>query len=105
MRVSPLLPVLFMMGAVLTACDHHVDGIARMNEIPFGGAAEANLAAMVANPADLYRGHGQSWAGATSAVPPLERLTTDHPKPLLNPGQAGAGGGASAGGSAGGAGG
>ena len=47
------------MAASLAACAHNFDGVAKLNDLPFGGTNEANLAAMVANPADLIHGHGQ----------------------------------------------
>jgi type IV pilus biogenesis protein CpaD/CtpE len=97
MRFSPVLPLLLMMAAALAACAHNTDSVAKLNEIPFGGAVQANLAAMVANPADLVHGRGQLPVDGASAVLPLERLSTDHQKPLLSPGHSATGAGGSGG--------
>jgi type IV pilus biogenesis protein CpaD/CtpE len=103
MRVSPVLPLLFAVTAMLTACAHNTDSVAKLNEIPFGGTNDANIAAMVVHPADLVRGHGQDQVDGTTAVAPVQRLLTDRPKTLPNPGGGeGGGGGSSGGGSSGG---
>jgi Pilus biogenesis CpaD protein (pilus_cpaD) len=106
-RISPILPLLVVTSLALSACDHHTDSIARLNTIPFGGANDANIAVMVANPPDLLRGRGQDSIDGTTAQEPIQRLLTDHPKPLLNPGGNTPGGGSygSSGGGGGGAGG
>lgn len=98
MRISPVLPLLFLMSGMLTACDHNIDGVARLNRIPFGGANDVNIAAMAANPTDLIRGRGVTSVSGKAAEAPIQRLESDHPKALLNPGQnAGNGGGAAGG--------
>lgn len=104
MRISPVLPLLFVMSGLLSACEHNIDGIARLNAIPFGGTNDANIAAMAANPADLIRGRGVMTVGGKAAEAPIQRLEADHPKALLSPGQnsGGGGGGAAGGGAAGG---
>jgi hypothetical protein len=51
------------------------------------------------------RGHGQDQVDGTTAVAPVQRLLTDHPKSLPNPGGAeggGGGGGSGSGGASGG---
>ncbi|HBK06084.1 MAG TPA: hypothetical protein DDZ81_09485 [Acetobacteraceae bacterium] len=98
MRISPVLPLLFLMSGILTACDHNIDGIARLNEIPFGGTNDVNIAAMVANPADLVRGRGETAVSGKSADAPIQRLDTDHAKTLLNSGQASTSSGGASGG-------
>jgi type IV pilus biogenesis protein CpaD/CtpE len=102
MRISPILPLLLAVSAVLTACAHNTDSVAKLNEIPFGGTNDANIAAMVVNPADLVRGHGQDRVDGTTAVAPVQRLLTDRPKTLPNPGGAEGGGSSGAGSSGGG---
>jgi type IV pilus biogenesis protein CpaD/CtpE len=91
MHLSPVLPLFFVMTAALTACEHHTDSVARLNDIPFGGTNEANIAVMVANPADLMQGRGQKTLDGPTAASPVLRLLTDHPKQLLKPGPMGGG--------------
>lgn len=93
MRNLPVLPLLFLLGAGLSACAHNTDSIATLNDIPFGGTNEANIAAMVVNPADLVHGRSQASVDGATATPPIQRLLTDHPKALLRPGQTGGGAG------------
>jgi type IV pilus biogenesis protein CpaD/CtpE len=97
MRISPVFPLLFVMAATLAACDHNVDAIARLDRIPFGGSNQANIAAMVANPADLIRGRGENSAVGQEASAPIDRLQTDRQKLLLNPGHSVTTGGGSGG--------
>jgi type IV pilus biogenesis protein CpaD/CtpE len=101
MRISPVLPLLFVMAATLTACAHNFDSVARLNDIPFGDTNEANIAAMVVNPTDLVRGHGQETLDGTTATAPIQRTLTDKEKKLPDPGGSGGGGGSSGGGSGG----
>jgi type IV pilus biogenesis protein CpaD/CtpE len=61
------------------------------------GASHANVAAMVANPHDMIRGHGDARADGAEAEGAVTRLRQDHAKPLLNPAGS-AGGGAGGGG-------
>lgn len=96
MRFSPILPLLLAVSAALSACNSSVDSIATLNDMPFGGTNQANIAAMVANPADLVRGRGTGPTSGKTAEAPIERLQTDHDKPLLSPGK-GATSGASGG--------
>ncbi len=97
MRISPILPLLFAMSALLTACDYSLDGVERLNAIPFGGVNDVNIAAMVANPTDLIRGRGETPVNGKSAEAPIQRQDTDHPKSLLTTGQGASGGGATGG--------
>jgi uncharacterized membrane protein YgcG len=105
MRFSPILPLVLATSLALAACDHHTDSIARLNRIPFGGANDANIAAMAERPADLMRGRGQGPVDGTTAEGPIHRLLTDRPKPLLNAGSNVPGGGGGNNGSGGGGGG
>jgi type IV pilus biogenesis protein CpaD/CtpE len=91
MHLSPVLPLFFVMTTALTACEHHTDSVARLNDMPFGGTNEANIAVMVVNPADLMQGRGQKTLDGPTAASPVLRLLTDHPKQLLKPGQTGGG--------------
>jgi type IV pilus biogenesis protein CpaD/CtpE len=95
MRSALVLPLLFVMTMALVACDHNFDEVAKLNDIPFGGTNEANIAAMVANPADLLQGRGQERVGAWTTTAPIQRLQTDHDKKMLNAGhtETGASGG------------
>jgi type IV pilus biogenesis protein CpaD/CtpE len=95
MRKSLVLPLWFVMAASLVACEHNFDGVAKLNEAPFGGVNEANIAAQVANPADLVHGRGRDGAEGKNAAAAVLRLQTDHDKALLNAGktQTGASGG------------
>jgi type IV pilus biogenesis protein CpaD/CtpE len=92
MRISPILPLLFVMAIPLVACEHNFDGVAKLNAEPFGGTNEANIAAMVANPADLVLGRSQTMAGGKDAAASIQRQQTDHDKKLLNAGRTEAGG-------------
>lgn len=63
------------------------------------GANAGNIAAMVANPNDLIRGHGVQKLDGKEAAVSVERIWTDKPKPLpeLSPGVNGSSGGSGAG--------
>jgi type IV pilus biogenesis protein CpaD/CtpE len=97
LRLAAVLPVLF----ALASCDHNTDEIARMNEEPLGHTNASNIAAMVANPMDLVRGHGGNGPDAAITTAPIDRLESDRPKALPNAG-GGSGGGSSGGGGGGG---
>lgn len=99
MRISPVLPLLFVVSVALTACAHNTDLIAKLNDEPLGHTNESNIAAMVANPADLVRGHGGGPVDDAVSVQPIQRYEADHLKALPNPG--GNSGGGSGGGSGG----
>ena len=71
MRISPVLPLLFVVPVALTACAHNTDLIARLNDEPLGHTNESNIAAMVANPADLVRGHGGGPVDDAVSVEPI----------------------------------
>lgn len=100
MRISPVLPLLFAVSASLTACDQHTDFVARLNAEPLGHTNQSNIAAMVANPADLVRGHGGGGAGAAVTTLPIQRYDADRAKPLSTSGTSS--GGSSSGGASGG---
>lgn len=96
MRFYPVLPLLLTVSMALSACEHNFDSVAKMNDLPIGETVTANLAAMVANPTDLVRGHGVGPSGSKGAANAIERLDTEHAKSLLRPG--GYSGGAPSGG-------
>jgi type IV pilus biogenesis protein CpaD/CtpE len=95
MRIHPVLPLLFALTSGLTACAHNTDFIAKLNAEPLGNTNQANIAAMVANPTDLVRGHGVGPADGAVSVLPIQRFEADHAKGL---GGASSGGGAATGG-------
>jgi type IV pilus biogenesis protein CpaD/CtpE len=97
MRISPVLPLLFVVSVALTACEHNTDFVARLNAEPLGHTNESNIAAMVANPSDLIRGHGGGPIDSAVSVSPIDRFEADHLKPLPNPGGSSSGGGAAGG--------
>jgi type IV pilus biogenesis protein CpaD/CtpE len=92
MRTTLVLPLLFVMATALVACDHNFDAVAKLNEVPFGGTNQANIAAMVANPSDLVHGRGRDDVSGWTATAPIQRLQTDHDKKLLNTGHTETGG-------------
>lgn len=93
MRISPVLPLLFVSSLALCACSENFNSVAKLNDQPFGGTNEANLAAMVANPSDLVHGRSAGYTPAKGRTLALERLETDQPKPLPVAGKSGGGSG------------
>ena len=77
MRLAPLLPLLLGLSLAVSACDHVPDSVARLNDVPFGGANDANIAAMVVRPMDLVQGHGSGTVDGGIAVAPIDRYRTD----------------------------
>jgi len=74
------------------------------------GVNAGNIAAMVANPADLISGHGTQRSDGKEAVTAVNHVWQDKPKPLLDPvgtdsGSSGSGSSGSSGGSGAGTGG
>jgi len=69
------------------------------------GVNAGNIAAMVANPADLISGHGVQRSDGKEAVTAVDRVWQDKPKKLLDPvGTDGGSGGSGSSGSSGGSG-
>ncbi len=60
------------------------------------GAVQANLAVMVADPADLVAGHDDGQAGHYQTTTAVNRLWADQTKPLLGAQSQGSGQGAAA---------
>ena len=79
MRISPILPLLMLATATLTACAHNTDSVAKLNAIPFGDVNESNIATMVVNPADLVRGHGQDQVDGTTCIFDVEKIASRVP--------------------------
>jgi len=77
-RLMPLLA-----GALaLAGCAGLADPMERAGTWQPRGANEANLRAMIANPADLERGEGDPRGRARQAAGAIERLEDDAVKPL-----------------------
>ena len=96
-RIVPLAALL-----TLTACQQ-LDPYTRTDMWQPTGANAGNIAAMVADPNDLIRGRGSDRANTKPAVLAIERVATDKPKALRDPGglsstdAKGSGGGANGG--------
>lgn len=86
MRFYLVLPLLLTVSMTLSACEHNFDSVAKMNDLPLGETVAANLAAMVANPTDLVRGHGTGPGASKAAANAIERLDSDHEKTMLKAG-------------------
>jgi type IV pilus biogenesis protein CpaD/CtpE len=99
------VPLLLAMSLTLTACEHNTDLVAKLNAEPLGNTNQSNIAAMVANPADLVRGHGGGPIDGAPAVLSIERIQMDHPKPFPSSGGSSGGSGGGSGGGGGGSGG
>src|SRR5262249_37507898 len=69
------------------------------------GANAGNIAAMVANPHDLISGRGATREDSKSSNLAVDRVWTDKPKSLLDPGGGSSGGGYGSGSGGGGSGG
>jgi uncharacterized membrane protein YgcG len=94
-----------LLAAVLSvAACQAMDPYARNDMWQPTGANAGNIAAMVANPYDLIRGHGSDVTDSNEPVLAIHRVNTDRTKALLDPG-ATSSGGASGGGGGGGGGG
>ncbi len=98
MRTSYSLTLIVAVTAALIGCAHNTDLIATLNSEPLPSTNQSNIAAMVANPADLVRGHGGRGTDAVGSVAPIDRLETDHLKALPNPGGSSSSGGGASGG-------
>jgi type IV pilus biogenesis protein CpaD/CtpE len=97
--MSKLIASALLAGTVLTLAGcADLDPYHRQHVWYPTGASKANVAAMVANPNDMIRGHGDARADGAVAEGAVTRARQDRPKPLLNPGSFPAGGGAGAGG-------
>jgi type IV pilus biogenesis protein CpaD/CtpE len=66
---------------VLAGCEER-DPLRRTDVWYPTGSNAANIAAMVANPNDLIRGHGANGGDGREAALAVERLWTDKTKPL-----------------------
>ncbi len=95
-----LRAALLLIPLTAAGCDA-IDPYARPGVWTPTGASEANLRAMVANPADLVQGAGESGTPGEPAAGAVAAWRADHAKPLpagdtAQPGQPPASGGAGA---------
>jgi type IV pilus biogenesis protein CpaD/CtpE len=98
MRTSFSLSLIVALTAAVMGCAHNTDFVARLNSEPLPTTNQSNIAAMVANPADLVRGHGGRGTDAVGSVLPIDRLEGDKLKALQNPGGSSSSGGGGSGG-------
>ena len=80
MRPWPCLLLLLTVAACTP--DYPMDKPGTWNLQQCGGANDANLRAMVANPRDLIAGSGESTSVGREAVAPVDRLFTGKRPPL-----------------------
>jgi hypothetical protein len=104
MRISTIVRVVSIGGVLGLAACQDLDPYTRSGTWQPTGANQGNLAAMVANPYDLIHGRGSPTTDAKEPTLAINRVSTDTPKALLDPG-GGSGGGSSGGGSGSGSGG
>lgn len=106
MTRTPFIYAALALGVVLLGGCEDRDPYRRTDVWRPTGAPQANLAAMVANPQDLIRGHGVNRSDPKVANTAIQHIWTDTPKPLLDAtGQASGGGGSGGSGSGSGSGG
>jgi len=80
-RINRHLTVLtLLLSPFLGACNY--DPALRPGTWLPSGVNDANLAAMVANPADLYGNPGSRYSRGSAAAPAVNRLLTDKVKAL-----------------------
>jgi type IV pilus biogenesis protein CpaD/CtpE len=86
-RVPPtlLLAALLLAAVPLAGCSQ-TDPYERAGIWKPSGVNEANIAAMVANPADLSRGRGDPGAGTRTATGAVSRMWEGPAKPAAAPG-------------------
>jgi len=96
--MSRLIPAMLLAGTVVTLAGcADLDPYHRQDVWYPTGASHGNVAAMLANPQDMIRGHGDAKVDGAAAEGAITRLRLERAKALLNPGSFTAGGGASAG--------
>jgi type IV pilus biogenesis protein CpaD/CtpE len=98
--IRPLAVVLAALALALSGCQP-LDPYQRTDVWTPTGANAGNIAAMVANPQDLIRGHGTPIEDAHEPVTAVGHVWNDQPKPLGFTGGGGSGGGGSSGGGGG----
>lgn len=101
MRMSTIVRIGLFSGMLGLGACQDLDPYTRSGTWQPTGANQGNLAAMVANPYDLIRGRGLPASDSKEPTLAINRVSTDTPKPLLDPG-GGSGSGLSGGGSGGG---
>ena len=92
MKLRPACCAAMLLG-LLGGCEDR-DPYRRTDVWYPSGVNAGNIAAMVANPADLISGHGVQRSDGKEAVTAVDRVWQDKPKPLLDPSgkQGGSGG-------------
>jgi type IV pilus biogenesis protein CpaD/CtpE len=81
--VTLALTLLVVAMPALSGCQK-IDSDARADVWHPTGANAGNLAAMVVRPSDLIAGRSAASADARTSVDAVERVSTDHPKALMN---------------------
>ena len=89
-RIAALLTVVTAVGGCVSRDPYNRTDVWRPT-----GANSANLAAMVADPRDLLRGHGTTRQSTKASAVAAERLWVDQPKSLPTASGGGGGGGGS----------
>nr|WP_294517573.1 hypothetical protein [uncultured Rhodopila sp.] len=80
--------LLILVALSLAACQNIADPSYSSGTWKPAHVNEANLQAMIANPADLDHGHGDGRTSAVLAAAAIDRLRTDKVKPLATTGLA-----------------
>jgi type IV pilus biogenesis protein CpaD/CtpE len=96
--VTPQRLLLLMGLAACAGCEQR-DPYLRTDVWRPTGANAGNIAAMVANPYDLIRGHGVTREDAKASALAVDHIWTNQPTPLLLQSGSSSGGGNSSGGS------
>jgi hypothetical protein len=102
MSICTIVRVALIGGTLAMAGCQNLDPYTREGTWQPTGANQGNLAVMVANPQDLIHGRGQQAEDSKEPALAINRLWTDTPKPLLDPGGGGSGSGSSGSGGGGG---
>jgi hypothetical protein len=99
MRIFMIVRVVSLGGMLGLAGCQDLDPYTRSGTWQPTGANQGNLAAMVANPYDLIHGRGSPTTDSKEPTLAINHISTDTPKPLLDPGGGSSGGSSGAGGS------
>lgn len=104
MARATILKLLALAGLVVLAGCDQLDPMLRTDRWQPTGANAGNIAAMVANPQDLIRGHGDIFRETNDQALAAGHILNDQPKPLAqgqgsSSGSSGGGGGGGSGGS------
>jgi hypothetical protein len=99
MCIRTILRVALIGGTLGLAACQQIDPYTRNEMWQPTGANQGNIAAMAANPNDLIRGHGLPASDSKEPTLAINRIWTDTPKALLDPGGTSSSGGSSGSGS------